>query len=104
MASKHGTSPPQSPGIRGIHIEYLSQDVRFAIRTLRKSWGFSLVAILTLALGMGANTAIFQLIDAVRLRNLPVAEPATLAAVRVPSGAGGVAITVAGADGTRRTY
>jgi predicted permease len=69
------------------------QDVRFAIRTLRKSWGFSLVAILTLALGMGANTAIFQLIDAVRLRNLPVAEPATLAAVRIRSGTRGFGIT-----------
>jgi predicted permease len=93
MASERGTSPPQSPGICGIHIEYLSQDVRFAIRTLRKSWGFSLVAILTLALGMGANTAIFQLLDAVRLRNLPVADPATLAAVRIQSGTRGFGIT-----------
>src|SRR6202035_5392426 len=70
------------------------QDFRFAVRTLRKSWGFTLTAVLTLALGIGANTAIFQLIDAVRLRSLPVADPATLAAVRVQSGTRGFGITV----------
>src|SRR5258705_13573560 len=96
MASKHGTSPPQSPGIRGIHIEYLMQDVRFAIRTLRKSWGFALTAILTLALGIGANTAIFQLVDAVRLQSLPVADPGTLAGGRVKSGKRGVGVTAGG--------
>jgi predicted permease len=75
-------------------VEYLLQDVRFAIRTLRKSWGFSLTAILTLALGIGANTAIFQLVDAVRLRNLPVADPGTLAGVRVDRGTRGFGITL----------
>jgi predicted permease len=72
------------------------QDVRFAVRTLRKSWIFSLTAILTLALGIGANTAIFQLVDAVRLRSLPVADPATLAAVRVKSGTRGFGISSGG--------
>ena len=66
----------------------------FAIRTLRKGWGFTLTAILTLALGIGANTAIFQLLDAVRLRNLPVADPAMLAGVRVVSGTRGFGITI----------
>src|SRR6266403_2066848 len=75
-------------------LESLLQDVRFALRTLRKSWGFGLTAILTLALGMGANTAIFQLVDAVRLRSLPVAHPERLAGVQVKNGNRGFGITV----------
>lgn len=62
------------------------QDLRHATRLLRLSPGFALVAILSLALGTGANTAIFQLVDAVRLRSLPVHDPRSLVEVRIAGG------------------
>jgi putative ABC transport system permease protein len=64
-------------------IESFFADVRYALRTLRKTLGFTATVIVTLALGIGANTAIFMLLDAIRLRSLPVEDPQELAEVRI---------------------
>lgn len=68
---------------RWLWLDDLWQDLRFGLRMLARSPGFALVAFLTLALGIGANAAIFQLIDAVRLRTLPVNDPSSLAIIHL---------------------
>jgi putative ABC transport system permease protein len=64
-------------------LESAVQDLKYALRRLVKSPGFTIAAIATLALGIGANTAIFELLDAVLLQSLPLRNPQELAVVRV---------------------
>ncbi len=66
-------------------LDHLVTDVRHALRSLRKSPGFTAVAVITLALGIGANTAIFSLVDRLLVRPLPVRNPGHLVVVADPS-------------------
>jgi macrolide transport system ATP-binding/permease protein len=61
-----------------IWLEQIRQDARYALRQLKKTPGFTMTAVLTLALGIGANAAIFTLVNAVMMKNLPVTDPKTL--------------------------
>jgi predicted permease len=72
-------------------FETLWQDLRYGLRLLRLNPGFAAAAILSLALGIGANTAIFQLLDAVRIRTLPVNNPQELRQIKIdkPNGRSG---------------
>ncbi|HZD48255.1 MAG TPA: ABC transporter permease, partial [Silvibacterium sp.] len=66
----------------GVSLDRLLQDIRYGIRTLAKDPAFSLIAMATLALGIGANSAMFSLLDQVVLRLLPVSHPERLVIVR----------------------
>src|SRR6202453_3273737 len=78
---------------RWLSLDRLWRDLRFGLRSLRQSPGFAVTAILTLALGIGANTAVFSVMNAVLLRSLPVSDPDRLVYLRTsnpPRGTGTV--------------
>src|SRR5829696_5080634 len=79
----------ESRDTRGVNwLTGIWRDLIYAARVLRRSPGFTCVAIVSLALGTGANTAVFQLIEALRLRPLDVSRPGELAIVRIPQRTG----------------
>ena len=66
----------------------IMQDLSYALRQLRKSWAFALVVVLTLAMGIGANTAVFSVMNAILLQLLPVSRPEGLTYVQMANDQG----------------
>lgn len=78
---RRGSALPDLPRRKPAMIESLLRDLRYGLRGLARNRGFTAVAMISLALGIGFNTAIFTLVNAVLLRPLPVADPDRLLAI-----------------------
>ena len=76
-----------------LSLDSIWRDIRYAVRGYRNAPMFAIVAITTLALGIGANTAIFQLLNEIRLRSLPIAHPEELVDIRIIGGNQGMGIS-----------
>src|SRR6266571_2994648 len=85
-------------------LQNLLQDVRYAFRQLRKSPGFAATAIVTLALSIGANTAIYSLFDQVLLRRLPVKDPKQLVVLESKGAETGMTNDHGGPQGSYFSY
>lgn len=85
------------------HLHMLQQDLRYAWRTLAARPGFAAISVLSLALGIGANIAVYSLVDSLLLRSLPVEAPETLLLLTDPSATGG-STGMEGGDRSRLTY
>ena len=80
-------------------LETIWHDLRYALRALTKSWGFTALAVGSLGIGLAANTALFSLVDALLLRSLPVSDPAGLVLVqRISSNGKAVPIDIRSLD------
>src|SRR5580704_10670393 len=79
-------------------METLIQDIRYGARMLMKNPGFLLIAVITLGLGIGANTAIFSMVDSLLLRPLPVQEPGRIAVLAAQQKNGPVQPTLSFSD------
>src|SRR5438309_6980568 len=76
--NQHGLGQSVSVGSSAVSAEYIWRDIRFAVRSLLKAPGFTMVAILVIAVGIGANTAVFSVINTVLLKPLTYPDPQAL--------------------------
>lgn len=89
----------EARGLPGLDV--LLQDLRYTIRTLRRDRGFAIVAVLILALGIGANVAVFSVVDTILLRPLPFQNPERLMWIQGPPAACGLSCVTYSADARR---